>query len=426
MQYFGIADCNNFYCSCERVFRPDLRERPVVVLSNNDGCIIARSEEAKALGIAMGTPFYQAKAMLETHGAAVFSSNYTLYGSMSARVMSLLSQYTPKLQIYSIDEAFLLLSDDHNHHLKQEGEQMAARIYKSTGIPISVGIAPTKTLAKMASKFAKKYPGYKRCCLIDTDEKRLKALQLFRIDDVWGIGRQIRRQLEYHSIHTAADFAAKKESWVRSKFNVTTLRTWKELNGISCIDVDDLPWKKSICTSRSFAHQGITDAIVLEEAVANFASMCATKLRKQRCCCQSVTVFAHTSRFRTDVPCDMIHATMTLTVPTQANAEIINAALTVLRKNMRRNEGKPFAYKKAGVILWNITPQSAIQQDLFDPIDRQRQAALTKAIDEINRKNGYNTVRLASQGTDIRFSLLREHISKNFTTNINDVLVAKV
>ena len=183
MQYFGIADCNNFYCSCERVFRPDLRERPVVVLSNNDGCIIARSEEAKALGIAMGTPFYQAKAMLETHGAAVFSSNYTLYGSMSARVMSLLSQYTPKLQIYSIDEAFLLLSDDHNHHLKQEGEQMAARIYKSTGIPISVGIAPTKTLAKMASHFAKHYKGYNHCCLIDNDEKRKKALKGHRQAD---------------------------------------------------------------------------------------------------------------------------------------------------------------------------------------------------------------------------------------------------
>ena len=215
-----------------------------------------------------------------------------------------------------------------------------------------------------------------------------------------------------------AGFASKENQLIMFPAGICS----RKQNGV----IKDLPWKKSICTSRSFAHQGITDAIVLEEAVANFASMCATKLRKQRCCCQSVTVFAHTSRFRTDVPCDMIHATMTLTVPTQANAEIINAALTVLRKNMRRNEGKPFAYKKAGVILWNITPQSAIQQDLFDPIDRQRQAALTKAIDEINRKNGYNTVRLASQGTDIRFSLLREHISKNFTTNINDVLVAKV
>ena len=426
MQFFGIADCNNFYCSCERVFRPDLRERPVVVLSNNDGCIIARSEEAKALGIVMGTPFYQAKAMLETHGAAVFSSNYTLYGSMSARVMSLLSQYTPKLQIYSIDEAFLLLSDDHNHHLKQEGEQMAARIYKSTGIPISVGIAPTKTLAKMASKFAKKYPGYRRCCLIDTDERRLKALQLFSIDDVWGIGRQIRRQLEYHGIHTAADFAARKESWVRSRFNVTTVRTWKELNGESCIDVEDLPWKKSICTSRSFANQGITDGAVLEEAVANFAAMCAQKLRKQRCCCQSVTVFAYTSRFRTDVPGDMIHASVTLSVPTQATAEIVGTAIGLLRKNRHGHEGLPFAYKKAGVILWNIMPATAIQQDLFDPIDRQRQAALTQAIDEINRRNGYNTVRLASQGTDIRFGLLREHLSKQFTTNINDVLVVKV
>ena len=426
MHYFGIADCNNFYCSCERVFRPDLREKPVVVLSNNDGCIIARSEEAKALGIAMGTPFYQAKAMLEANGAAVFSSNYTLYGSMSARVMSLLSQYTPRMQIYSIDEAFLELDNDHGNNLKQEGEQMAARVYKATGIPISVGIAPTKTLAKMASKFAKKYPGYKRCCLIDNDEKRLKALQLFSIDDVWGIGRQIRRQLEYHGIHTAADFAAKKESWVRSRFNVTTVRTWKELNGESCIDVEDLPWKKSICTSRSFAHQGITDTVILEEAVANFAAMCAQKLRKQRCYCQSVTVFAHTSRFRSDVPGDMIHASVTLPVATQSTAEIVETAVRLLKHNLQRHQGQSFAYKKAGVILWNIMPRTAIQQDLFDPIDRQRQAALTRAIDEINRRNGYGTVRMATQGTDIRFALLREHISKQFTTNINDVLVVKV
>ena len=426
MRYYGIADCNNFYCSCERVFRPDLREKPVVVLSNNDGCIIARSEEAKALGITMGMPFFQAKPMLEANKVAVFSSNYTLYGSMSSRVMSLLAQYTPNLQVYSIDEAFLELSDEHGNNMKLEGEQMAARVYKATGIPISVGIAPTKTLAKMASKFAKKYAGYKRCCLIDTDEKRQKAIQLFSIDDVWGIGRQIRRQLEYHGIHTAADFAAKKESWVRSKFNVTTLRTWKELNGKSCIDIEELPWKKSICTSRSFAYQGITDTVILQEAVANFAAMCAQKLRKERCCCQSITVFAYTSRFRKDIPGDMIHVSTTLTVPTQANAEIVGTAINLLKKNLHRHNGLPFAYKKAGVILWNIVPRTAIQQDLFDPIDRKRQAMLTKAIDEINRKNGFNTVRLASQGTDIRFGLLREHISKQFTTNINDVLVVKV
>ena len=223
MQLFAVADCNNFYCSCERVFHPELVGKPVVVLSNNDGCVIARSEEAKKLGLKMGDPFFQVRELLERERVAVFSSNYTLYGSMSGRVMSLLSQYTPTLDVYSIDEAFLDLSDmGDSRYIKRYGEQIASRVHKATGIPISVGIAPTKTLAKMGSKFAKKYKGYRGCCLIDTDERRWKALELFPVEDVWGIGRRIAKQLAYYGITTAADFARQKESWVRGKFNVTT------------------------------------------------------------------------------------------------------------------------------------------------------------------------------------------------------------
>ena len=247
MQLFGLADCNNFYCSCERVFHPELNNRPVVVLSNNDGCVIARSNESKALGVKMGAPFYQVRQLLDDNHVAVFSSNYTLYGSLSHRVMSLLSQYTPHLDIYSIDEAFLDFSDmEKGCDLKAYGEQLVRQVSKSTGIPISLGIAPTRTLAKMASKYAKKYKGYHGCCLMDTDEKRQKALALFPIEDVWGIGRRISKQLEYFGIHTAADFAAKSERWVRQHFNVTTARTWKELNGVNCISVDELPQKQSI------------------------------------------------------------------------------------------------------------------------------------------------------------------------------------
>ena len=263
----GLADCNNFYCSCERVFRPDLIGKPVVVLSNNDGCIIARSEEAKALGYKMGDPFYQVKEKLEAEGVAIFSSNYTLYGSLSNRVMSMLSHYSPLIDQYSIDESFFEVdhsmaksffreylkkastspdyeSSDHKSLLHQYGARISADVLRAVGIPISIGIAETKTLAKIGSKFAKKYKGYQGCCLIDTDERRRKALSLFPVEDVWGIGRQIARKLDYMGIRTAAQFADKKESWVRSHFNITTVRTWKELNGESCISIEELPQKK--------------------------------------------------------------------------------------------------------------------------------------------------------------------------------------
>ena len=421
MSLFAVADCNNFYCSCERVFHPELTGKPVVVLSNNDGCVIARSEEAKALGLKMGAPFFQVRELLEREHVAVFSSNYTLYGSLSGRVMSLLSQYTPSLDIYSIDEAFLDLTEmDANRDIKRYGEQIARRVKRATGIPISVGIAPTKTLAKMASKFAKKYKGYRGCCLIGTDEQRLKALRLFPVEDVWGIGRRIAKQLAYHGITTAADFASQKESWVRGKFSVTTLRTWKELNGESCIVLEDMSEKKSICTSRSFSGQGISDPAILEEAVANFAARCAAKLRRQHSYCQGITVFAHTSPFREDVPLCYLQQSVQLSVPTQDTAEIVKTAVGMLKAKLQ--EG---LFKKAGVIIWNITSARAIQQDLFDPVDRKKQKALLDAIDEINRRNGHDTVRVATQGTDVRFGLKHEYLSRQYTTNIDDILVAK-
>ena len=425
MRLFGLADCNNFYCSCERVFRPDLNGVPVVVLSNNDGCVIARSEESKRLGLKMGDPLFKVRQLLEDKHVAVFSSNYTLYGSLSDRVMSILSRYTPRLDQYSIDEAFLDLSDIGDAaHTKAYGEAMAREVRRWVGIPISVGIAPTKTLAKIASKYAKKYPGYHGCCMIDTEEKRRKALAAFDVADVWGIGRQLTKSLDYYGIHTAADFADKSESWVKGLFGVTVVRTWRELNGVSCIDIEELPQRQSICTSRSFADQGITDTAVLEEAVANFASRCSAKLRKQKSCCQGVTVFAHTSRFRTDVPSHTINRSVSLPVAVQSSAEIISAALGMLRPMLRPDAG--YAYKRAGVLLWNICPQNAVQQYLFDPVDRVKQRALVKAIDAINIRNGHDKVRVAVQGTDVRFGLKCEYISRQYTTNINDLPVARI
>ena len=447
----GLADCNNFYCSCERVFRPDLIGKPVVVLSNNDGCVIARSEEAKALGYKMGDPFYQVKEKLEAEGVAIFSSNYTLYGSLSNRVMSMLSHYSPHIDQYSIDESFFdvdqsmaerffqdnLKENDtflnNESLLHQYGARISADVLRAVGIPISIGIAETKTLAKIGSKFAKKYKGYQGCCLIDTDERRHKALSLFPIKDVWGIGRQISRKLDYMGIRTAAQFADKKESWVRSHFNITTVRTWKELNGESCISIEELPQKKSICTSRSFAAEGISDKDVVEEAVANFAVRCAEKLRHQGSVCQGITVFAWTSRFNENVPEYTIHDSLTLPIATNAQEEIVGAALSILRAKYPKSmaDSRPdrpdmsFHFKKAGVILWQISPDHPRQQDFFDPIDRSKQKKLMEAIDAINRKNGYGTIRQTIQGTNCRFDLKREYMSKQFTTNIHDILKVK-
>ena len=428
----GLADCNNFYCSCERVFRPDLIGKPVVVLSNNDGCVIARSEEAKALGYKMGDPFYQVKSKLEADGVAIFSSNYTLYGSLSNRVMSMLSHYSPRLDQYSIDESFLELDQSMASplSLQQYGAKISADVLRAVGIPISIGIADTKTLAKIGSKFAKRYKGYKGCCLIDTDERRHKALSLFPIEDVWGIGRQIARKLDYMGIRTAAQFADKKESWVRSHFNITTVRTWKELNGESCISIEELPQKKSICTSRSFADEGISDKDVMEEAVANFAVRCTEKLRRQGSVCQGVTVFAWTSRFNENVPEYTIHHSLTLPIATNAQDEIVGAALAILRANYPKppagsrpdRHEQDFHFKKAGVILWQISPDHPRQQDLFDPIDRTKQKALMEAINAINRKNGHGTIRQAVQGIGCRFDLKREYMSHRYTTDIDDIL----
>ena len=414
---YGLADCNNFYCSCERVFHPDLRDKPVVVLSNNDGCVIARSNESKALGLKMGDPFYQVKELLERNGVAVFSSNYNLYGDMSKRVMSLLSRYTPRLDIYSIDEAFLDLEGIPD--LENYCREMVRFVSKGTGIPISLGVAPTKTLAKMASKFAKKHKGYRGACIIDSDEKRIKALKLFDIEDVWGIGHRFSHRLKALGINTAYDFTLKPASWVQSQMHVTGLRTWKELRGEDCVSIDELPHKQSICTSRSFPGTGLDALADVEEAVANFAAACCRKLREQHTACESLTVFAYTSRFRTDLPQDYIQCNVHFDVATSALHEIVDKAVTALRRQWKN---KNFLYKKAGVIAWNIVRDDQIQGSLFDTVDREKQAQLMKAIDQVNRLNGHNTIRTAVQGYNKRWHIKTEYISHQYTTNLNDTI----
>ena len=423
MELFGLADCNNFFVSCERVFRPDLNGKPVIVLSNNDGCVISRSNEAKSLGIKMGIPLFQIRKEIEKYDISIFSSNYVLYGDMSRRVMSLLSCYTPKLDQYSSDEAFLDFSDmGDTDQLHKYGQEIVKIVGKGTGIPISLGIAPTRTLAKVASKFAKKYKGYHGCCIIDTDEKRKKALELFEVGDVFGIGRKMKEHLSKYGVRTAADFTRLDGEWVRSVFSITGYRTWRELHGEACISLDELPAKKSICVSRSFANEGITDRRQLEEAVANFASDCARKLREQKSLCQQMTVFAFTSRFRTDQPQDFINHNIRLEISTNDSSEIIKRAIEGLRANYRNGN---FAYKKAGVILWDIISDSNVQGNLFDTRDRSKISALQHTIDNINRRDGLGTVRNAIQGNDLRKNIKREHLSRQYTTNFDEIMTIK-
>lgn len=413
---FGLVDCNNFYASCERVFNPYWDGRPVVVLSNNDGCVIARSNEAKALGIKMGVPAYQIKQIVSEHEVAIFSSNYTLYGDMSGRVMSILAELAPELEVYSIDEAFLKLEGIKD--LTTIGDKIINKVTRDTGIPVSLGVACTKTLAKVANKFAKKYPAYNRICIIDTEEKRIKALQLFEIGNVWGIGRKQAAKLEKQGVKTAYDFTQLPETWVRKNMTVTGERTWKELRGVSCIDLESAPPpKKQICTSRSFGKM-LTDIETIAEAIATHASACARKLREQKSFAMSLMVFIHTNNFREDLPQYWKNTVVHLPVPTNDTQEIVHYALSGL-KNIFMNG---YQYKKAGVIITEIT--EGAQLGLFDPVKRKRQEQLMQAVDKINGEHGHR-IKLAIQGTGNDWKLKQEQLSGHYTTDINEIINIK-
>lgn len=406
-------DCNNFYASCERVFNPALNKKPIVVLSNNDGCVIARSNEAKALGIQMGVPAYQIKEVAQKYGVSIFSSNYTLYGDMSSRVMSILSSLAPEIEIYSIDEAFINL--DGVPYLQDIGADIVNKVYKGTGIPVSLGIAPTKTLAKVANKFAKKYPAYNRLCIIDTEEKRIKALQLTDIGDVWGIGRRQSTKLEKQGVKTAYDFTQLSGSWVRKNMTVVGERTWKELRGISCIDMESAPpAKKQICTSRSFGKM-VEDIDTMAEAIATHASTCAKKLRKQKAFAVSLMVFIHTNNFREDLPQYWKNAVIKLPVPTSDTLEIVHYALEGLRNIFMQG----YQYKKAGVIITEIV--TSAQLGLFDTVDREKREKLMQVIDKVNGEH-QQLIKLAVQGNGRDWKLKQEQLSQRYTTDINEIL----
>ncbi len=420
---FALVDCNSFFCSVEKVFHPGLKGKPVVVLSSNDGCIVALTPEAKAVGLHRGDPIFKVKDIIEHNRVHVFSTNMMLYAAMSKRIVSIMRESVCHVEQYSIDESFCDLHGYEEHFdLVEMMRQLKDKILLYTDIPVSVGIAPTKTLAKMGSKFAKQYKGYHGVCMIDTDEKRRKALSLFPLDDVWGIGRQTLAKLEYSGIHTPLEFADKSESWVRSHLAKPGVQTWLELNGHPCIDTTEVRQKKTICTSRSFGEM-VSDFDSLKASIASFASSCANKLRGQASGAKSVTVFIASNRFREDLPQYGNSATIPLLVPTSDTMEITKAAVQALRRIWR--EG--IQYKRSGVIVSDIQSNKDIVGNLFDPIrNRPERARLMQEIDKLNHRYGLKTIQMAVEGDDKQaWKVKCEHRSGNYLTDARELLTIR-
>ena len=393
-----------------------------MVLSNNDGCVVARSNESKAMGIKMGTPYFKVKYLVDQGKLVVRSSNYTLYGDLSARVMSLLSEVAPKLEVYSIDEAFMNMDGIREEDLPGICRDLIKRIRRWTGIPVSIGIASTKTLGKVANHFAKKYKGYKGVCVIDTDEKMWKALSLTPIDDVWGVGWRGAPKLQAAGVKTALDFVSRPVEWVRDRMGVIGVRTWSELQGIRMVEEEKNEKRKSMCTSRSFAGN-ISDIEELTLRVSDFAGKCAEKLRREGTAASTVGIFLYTNRFREDLDQYYPSASVRLEVPASSAPEIISAALKALRYVYKPG----YQYKKAGVIVSDIVDADSIQQVLFgfDDRARERDDRISEVMDKVNT-SGRNVLRLATQrGGHYADGIRRDFCSGLYTTSWKDLIRVK-
>jgi DNA polymerase V len=414
---FALADCNNFFASCERVFRPDLQGKPVIVLSNNDGCAIARSNEAKALGIKMGAPLFKIRHLVEKHDIAVFSGNMALYGEMSHRVRLVLGEFAPAVEVYSIDEAFLDLRGISNIDFDRYAKEISARCWKMTSIPVSVGIAPTKTLAKIASKLCKQYPKLQGGCYMHRPQDIEKVLRKYPIEDVWGIGRKSAAKLRARYISTAYEFTQLPETAVNAIMGVTGVRTWKELHGIPCIEFEDgFEAKQSICVSRSFSTE-IYEMKELQEQIANFASTMAEKLRRQHSVTNEVTIFAYTNRFKENLPQTHSSALVTFPTPTSEQRIIVASAVQATSELFKTGYG----YKKAGVIATGIMDQAESVQSMFeDTAAIEREHRITETLDIINNAFGDGTIKLAVQGSG-RIRSTRENQSPHYTTRWSDL-----
>lgn len=418
---FALIDCNNFYASCERVFRPDLVGKPIVVLSNNDGCVIARSNEAKALNIPMGAPAFKFKEVFANNNVNVFSSNYALYGDMSNRVMNLLREFTPDIEIYSIDEAFLKFIGFQFYDLQQYGEHIKHTIYKGTGIPISVGFAPTKALSKVANRIAKKYPNQtKGVYIIDSDEKRIKALKWLKIEDVWGIGRRLSKRLNKYGVTNAYEFTLLPDEFVKKELSIVGLRLKKELSGLPTLDLEHAQKKKAIATTRSFDKM-LTDIASINERVSTFAATCAEKLRQQKGCCNILMVFVLTNEHRKDLTQYSKNIVIKTDYPTNSSIDLIKYASIGLKAIYKQG----YQYKKAGVVVMGITPQQEKQLNFFVK-ENPKHEKIMSVMDKINLSIGKKKIKLAVQDLGRTWKMKQEKLSPRYTTKLDEVIEINV
>lgn len=418
---FAIVDCNNFYASCQRAFDPKLIGKPIVVLSNNDGCIIARSDEAKPL-VAMGAPIYQVEKELKQKGVHIFSSNYPLYGDMSERVMNTLQSMVNEVEIYSVDEAFLHLNGHSVDSLEAFATEIRQRVMQWTGIPVSIGVAPTRTLAKVANHIAKKHKKEVGVHIIPDRQAIDNTLKDFPVERIWGIGRNLTAFLQSHNIHTGLELAQMNDNWIRQNLTVVGLRKVKELRGFSCMGRDSLDGnRKAIASTRSFGKE--TDNLTyLKEAIATFTTHAVRKLRRQKSCTRYLTVFLRTNRFKNTQTRKGPYYVVELPVPTSSTTELIKHAV----KGIEKLYCPGIRYKRAGIFLSGLVPESQVQTRLFDTIDRDKQKSLDLAMDYVNEKMGRNKVRSASEGFDKKWKIPQARLSPAYTTQWNEILEIEI
>lgn len=418
----ALIDVNNFYVSCERAFNPKLIGKPVVVLSNNDGCAVARSNEVKALGVAMGAPWFKLKDLARQHSIIALSSNYALYADMSNRVMSILSEYSPDQEVYSIDESFLDLTEFQNRDLIQYGQRMRDHILRSTGLPVCVGIGSTKTLAKLANHCAKKRPVFNSVCNFNTMASEELDILLGTLDvgEIWGVGRKLAPKLQALGYNTVLDLKRASSKDLREQFSVVMQKTIHELNGNVCIELEEMaPDKKQIVSSRSFGHK-VTDYNSLAESITSYVSTAAVKLRNQDSFAGSIYVFIRTSQFKPDDPYYSNGMTIPMPTPTNDTRSLVQVALWGLKQIYKPH----FKYAKAGIMLSELVPSAGLQTDLFSSVQvSAKSSALMKAMDNINHKMGRETIKLASEGFSKPWKMKQENKSPGYTTRWEDILV---
>lgn len=418
---YALVDCNNFYTSCERVFNPNLHNKPVAILSNNDGCVISMSDEAKDLQLPFGAPIFKWDGFCKANNISVLSSNYPLYGDMSARVMKILEQFSPDIEVYSVDEAFLQFKGFENYKFTDYATNIRSRILKWTGIPTCVGIAPTKALSKVANKIARSnIKQSKGICVIDTEEKRIKALKWTPLKKVWGIGYRLQKKLATKGCKTAWDFTQLPDDWVLKNFSITEWKLKKDLEGIPKIELENnISSKKSIATTRSFEYT-YSDIDNIKERISTFAVSCAEKLRKQQSSCHMIIVLLSSDRHKKNSKQHRTSKTIVFPYPTNSTLSISNAAVNAATRMFK----KGIKYKRAGVIVTGLVPTDNHQLNLFLH-ENPKHKPLMSAIDHINTKFKADKIKLGNQDLKRTWKMRQERLSPKYTTNINDILIVK-